>query len=70
MWNEMIIEKTYKFSYKASKDIDELIELLASDIKDGYTTKELRRLNDTLDIGTISKPDYEVVMIKKYMVKQ
>lgn len=70
MWNEMIIEKTYKFSYKASKDIDELIEVLASDVRDGYTTKELRRLNDTLDIGTISKPDYEVVMIKKYMVKQ
>jgi len=66
----MIIEKTYKFSYKASKDIDELIEVLASDVRDGYTTKELRRLNDTLDIGTISKPDYEVVMIKKYMVKQ
>lgn len=66
----MIIEKTYKFSYKASKDIDELIELLASDIKDGYTTKALRRLNDTLDTGTISKPDYEVVMTKKYMVKQ
>ena len=66
----MIIEKTYKFSYKASKDIDELIEVLASDVRDGYTTKEFRRLNDTLDIGTISKPDYEVVMIKKYMVKQ
>jgi hypothetical protein len=66
----VIIEKTYKFSYKASKDIDELIEVLASDVRDGYTTKELRRLNDTLDIGTISKPDYEVVMIKKYMVKQ
>lgn len=64
----MIIEKVYKIRYDAAKDVDEIIEILAEDIKNGFTTRSIVYCGDTMMTGTIrTDPNYEITVVKKWI---
>lgn len=65
----MIVEKIYRIRYDAAKDLDEVITIIAEDIKNGFTTKKIEYCSDRACVGTVrTEPNFEVEMVKKWTV--